>query len=105
MGADRYSVCPKCTHLENQSIEAEERAVNDAYGKVPIENFEQMRANLAAHKASEMPATFREDWEIGSPESDGQLDLHYTGSCGECGLNFKLEKVSWPVWTPEADDA
>lgn len=74
----------------------QEAEVDEAYGKVPIEEFDRKRASLA--KAQELLAgddifrTFREDYEFHGAE-DGAVSVVYKGSCTKCGLKMDIKEV------------
>lgn len=98
MGADRYSVCPRCRHEHEASIAEEETRVGKLYGQVPLEEFDAAREALAQRQTEGVTSTLRENWEITEPETDGVMDFHYRADCGICGLSVKVEE-HYPIWT------
>jgi hypothetical protein len=96
MGAERWSICPKCLAAEVERVEAEERRVAALYGTVPLEEYEAERDKLEP-VVGESFATFREDWEFTRPDS-GTISVSYGGGCRTCGLGVTLtaEKTFFP---------
>ena len=98
MSASNWAICPRC--VDNAEAESAERQnkVMAAYGKVPVEEFERMRAESdAAAVKEEDYRTFREDYEFYGAE-DGEIVASYGGGCGTCGLTVSLRatKRFWP---------
>lgn len=93
MGADRYSECVRCVRAHLIKVEEETANVSTAYGVVPVEEFDGLRARLAEFIDKGIEQTFVETWEIVTPEGDGELRFIYSGRCSVCGLAFKLDQV------------
>ena len=92
MSADNWTQCPRCLKRRAMEVENKETEVGAAYGKVTVERFDQMRAELESLKTDEVDNTFREDWEIGV--FNGEFFVQYKGACGTCNLRheFKYEQ-------------
>lgn len=97
MGANNWTTCPRCNAMRDAEIAAVEADVAKMYGTVPIEEFDQARANLAERKAKPVPDTFREDYEFWGA-ADGVVHAEYGGSCNVCGLKARMkhELTFWP---------
>lgn len=97
MSADRWSICPGCLH--NATVAAA-KAVDDVrnlYGKVPVEEFDTLRAALKPVQAEDY-RTFREDYEVGIREG-GIVVVDYFGKCTTCDLKAQLQ-VTEEFWKP-----
>jgi len=106
MSADNWAVCPKCQHdREKKALDMEE-AVVEAYGKVPVGEFDALRAAADQARAEADNAedhnefrTFREDYEIYGAEG-GEILVTYSGGCSNCRTSTKFT-YAHPFW-PEA---
>ena len=89
MSASRWSTCPRCQYRHEQKAKSLRAAALDSYGKVPLH--EWLDRDDEASKAEEpfTRTTFREDWEIGSPE-EGEVTFSYGGCCTACGLSLSF---------------
>lgn len=87
----RWSICPQCSKNMSKKIDAAIDAADKAYGKVPVEEYEKMRAEIPSDELED--ETLREDWEIGCL-IDGTFYFSYSCSCGKCGFQHseKIEK-------------
>jgi hypothetical protein len=98
MSADNWDTCPKCFHRATVAAEKEAAFVQAQYGKVPVEDFDRMRATLIPVNANDF-RTFREDYEVGI--DDGAVYVDYRGSCSTCGLKATMKETQ-PFWSPDA---
>lgn len=91
MSADHWARCPRCFTRETAKLEARRAEVVAAYGKIPVEQFDAHRGQLAEHETAirEMKATFREDYEIFGAET-GAVTVSYSGECINCGLRLRF---------------
>lgn len=87
MSADRWSYCPRCTDQLTEAKAKALQAVKDSYGKVEIEEFDKLRDVAEKMPVQTEHETFREDYEC--YQADGELYIHYIGSCKECGLDVE----------------
>lgn len=89
MSADNWTQCPRC--LKRRAIEIENKTAQTAaaYGKVTVERFDQMRAELESLRTDHIDNTFREDYEIFGAE-DGTVEVRYRGACGTCNLRMEF---------------
>lgn len=89
MSADNWAKCPVCT--ARAVAEREEKFVRamEVYGKVPLEEFDVLRAEALKPIKDETLYTFREDYEIYL--SGMEVIFDYGGHCDVCGsgLSFK----------------
>lgn len=102
MGADRWSVCPRCFDMATAQREAARGELAAAYGKVPAEEYETLRK--LAEMDIEHDATVREDWEIEGFD-EGMIHVGYLGTCKTCGLevNIQHEVKFYPEEEVDAD--
>ncbi len=94
MSADNWAICPRCLMLASSEQEARFQAAVDAYGKVPAEEYERLRAEAQQPFDEDGFQTFREDYEIYGA-SEGTITVSYSGHCSKCnlGLDFKHERT------------
>jgi hypothetical protein len=89
MSADNWRVCPKCEGNAKLARAKREQTVKDAYGKVPIEEYEKMMADLKKEK-SYLDETLREDYEI-LITKEGKFYVDYGASCTTCNFSFNFK--------------
>lgn len=87
MSADRWSECPACQRDVDRAERQRKEHVRSAYGQVPIEEFDRLRAE--AEKPLDRPETLREDYEI-FIEGAG-VRVIYSAHCSKCDLLIKLD--------------
>jgi hypothetical protein len=93
VSADNWAVCPECLKQAYAEHEELQGQVVDSYGKIPIEEFDALRAKVAEGVDVESLKTFREDYEIYGAET-GIIKVRYSGTCQacKCGVDFEFEK-------------
>jgi hypothetical protein len=64
--------------------------LGQAYGTVPVEEFDKLRAAADAKLKEHLPETFREDYEVYGADQ-GELRIYYSGCCDTCGLEHNYE--------------
>lgn len=98
MSASSWSVCPRCLWLAKKGERERVQAAADAYGKVPAQEYENLRRNAAAFHVNEAdyPTHLREDYEIWGAES-GTVTVVYNAHCEKCDLvaGFSDEQLLW----------
>ncbi len=92
MSADNWAVCPRCKERNAFLIKAAHDSAHAAYGKLPLADFDRLRAEAAALEAEveKLEPTLREDYEFYGVE-DGEVIASYRGACTTCGLSVKFE--------------
>lgn len=102
MSADNWAVCPKCLGEAKEQFADLEREVRHGYGKMPLEEFDRLRKEVAAGIDMESLRTFREDYEIYNAV-EGVIKVVYSGHCDKCGtgLDFKHQE---PIFVGGACD-
>lgn len=104
MSADNWAVCPRCKAREEARIAELKRRADEAYGKIPVAEFDALRREAETPLDAEKFRTFREDWEIGIFEPDlRQLFISYAGSCSVCGLEAEHRHEA-TIYDPAEDD-
>lgn len=86
MSADNWAVCPACGAEAEAAKTAQHEAVANAYGHVPVEEFDRLRSEAA--KPYEPNHTFREDYETYLDGTD--VIVIYEGRCTVCGSGIKF---------------
>lgn len=87
VSADNWTVCPRCQRQRQAYIASKRTAVAELYGKVPVDEFDDARKELAALEANEPVRSFREDYDLYGVE-EGCLTIVYSGGCTTCNLKF-----------------
>jgi hypothetical protein len=100
MSADNWAVCPRCLHQAKVDLEALKAEAREKYGKVTIEEWEEISTVLAEEVDEENYRTFREDYEFYGVET-GTLEISYRGECITCGLKYEHGE-SKTFWMPPA---
>ena len=90
MSADNWAQCPRCAFRRRTAICDLLAKAAQAYGSVPVTEFDQMRKAAADLECQPIEPTFREDYEISGAE-DGEVVVSYSGSCNRCGLNLTFD--------------
>lgn len=101
MSASNWTVCPRCKDRAEAARAAKLDALSKAYGSVPLDEYEAMKADVMIDSAGEYAEqTFREDYEIYGASS-GTVKVSYSGHCTECGLGTDFEDAR-PFYDREA---
>lgn len=90
MSADNWTQCPRCLKRRAMEIENKQTHLSAAYGNVPVEEFDRLRAELESLKTERMDDNYREDYEIYGAE-DGTVEVTYRGACGVCNLRMDFK--------------
>lgn len=98
MSADNWTTCPKCEEDSAKALKAlfegYEKYTADAYGKVPLEDFEAKRREFSTailnleERMESKAKNLREDYEFYGADT-GTLTISYSCSCRVC--NFQWE--------------
>ena len=62
---------------------------SQAYGVLPVADFDQLRQSAMDLECESLEPTFREDYEIYGVE-DSEVVVLYKGSCARCGLSMEF---------------
>lgn len=100
MGADRYSTCPRCQSRKDRQVTDNNARLADAYGRLPLPEFDKLRAEIETFAADPVPQTLREVYEFVPPIDDGELRIVYTAWCQTCDLRAEIDETR-PLWTSE----
>ena len=92
MSASNWAVCPRCLNRARLAQVVEERKLADAYGKVPVEEFDAMRSALKPVDEEHFQS-FREDYEFWVVPESGTWHASYGGECQVCGLSHEFKMV------------
>jgi hypothetical protein len=85
MSADNWRDCPKCLAKAKADKVKREEAAEQAYGKVPKEEYLALLAE--AGKPVEVEDTMREDYELGI-DQNGKFYVIYRADCQDCPFVF-----------------
>lgn len=101
MSADNWAVCPKCLDDAQKASDALQAEMDASYGKIPLNEFDELRSRADADIDMDKITTFREDYEFWGAD-EGVVHVSYSGHCGVCGTkcNFKEEHLFYPVPSP-----
>lgn len=91
MSASNWTSCPRCAKSLVRAVDELRALIADKYGKVTIEEFDNLRARLKAaeDEAANPYQTLREDYEFYGAE-DGEVVASYSNSCTKCGLKTEF---------------
>lgn len=90
VSADNWRACLRCAARREAELAAEQVGIDEDYGQVPVDEFDQRRLDLANKRAEPVKETFREDWEIGVFD-DGEFFVSYRGGCSVCDLRHEFK--------------
>jgi hypothetical protein len=94
VSASNWARCPRCARRTAAVLERRAAEIRAKYGKVSVEEFEQMSRRLQESRdalAETFHPTFREDYEIYGAET-GTVKVSYSGGCVECGLRLDFKR-------------
>lgn len=91
MSANNFGKCPKCKRINHLDIERFKKRVGEAYGKVPQNDYTNMRDDLETKISKVLEETLREDFEIKIDE-EGVFNIGYYCSCDRCGFKYSFQK-------------
>lgn len=89
MSASNWAICPQCLAKAQEEHDKAAAEVYAQYGKVPPEEFDQLRADLKAPDPEDF-RTFREDYEFYGAD-EGEVHARYSGGCTKCTLRTSLK--------------
>lgn len=90
MGADNWSVCPRCSLAAQERKARALTAANKAYGKVSAEDYDRILM-----KAKEMPDVLKvhdlgEFYELGV-DVNGLFTVKYSCRCSQCDFEYAFK--------------
>lgn len=88
MSATNWASCPKC---HQKAVADQKQAIDaaiDAYGKVPMQEHQEMLK--AAHAPIELEYSLREDYRIGFALESTYFIVTYTCHCETCGFSHEF---------------
>lgn len=100
MSADNYRQCPRCLSSAQERAAALLQEMNEAYGKIPLDEFDVLRREAETPIDPAEFWTLREDYEIGI--WDGQFGAYYSASCSVCGFSYGFEHVEAVDWRSDS---
>lgn len=86
MSANNWTICPKCEAEESKNAKEFSKKVEEAYGKVPVNEYLKMREQYIEPT---LDSTLREDYEVGVWE--GVFEVSYRCYCNICGYSFEYK--------------
>lgn len=89
MSADNWTTCPRCTKRREAEIEKAEIDVAASYGKVALDDWEEMRRRKSDLIARKPDHTLREDYEFHGAD-EGEVVAEYSASCDTCDLRVSF---------------
>lgn len=88
MSADNWATCPLCKTKAEKDYQLALVKANDAYGKVPVSEYELLKAKVEEPIADDQ--TLREDYGIGIYESEFRVS--YSGYCDVCKFKYAFKR-------------
>ena len=89
MSAESWATCPRCLELLNLEKDKVQDDVEEAYGKVSQEEYQEMVEKARKFKLTGPGVTLREDYWLGI-DNDGEFKIQYRGSCSQCNFLFNF---------------
>lgn len=95
MGADNYTICPKCKLQHEEEIKNKHAELYTGRDKMTLDEFRVAFDSIVELQRKDLENSFREDYEIGV--FDGELfEINYRGSCNICKFKFDY-KYNQPI--------
>jgi uncharacterized protein CbrC (UPF0167 family) len=93
VSADNWAICPRCLDRAKAAAAQAADEAAAAYGKVPADEYERLRAAAQAPVSEEAFRTFRESYEFYGAAT-GTITASYGAECTQChlALSFTYEK-------------
>lgn len=89
MNADEWTICPKCRRVAAEENRVAEHHLDDIYGKVPREEWEDMQRSVTVLVSTELIETLYENFTIGIQGSDFRFE--YKARCAACDFSYSRE--------------
>lgn len=102
VSATNWGNCPRCRREVQESVERARGAAEEVYGKVPLADYEQLRAE-ADRDPDLQSETLREDYEVWIG-NDGVFHVSYAASCDRCAFSHQFEHTEPTVEVPSQKD-
>lgn len=90
MSADRWSECPRCKYLYDESVKEKINEIKSLYGKIPEEEYLQKYRDAKISLLKEFDTSMRQDYEFYGAEN-GVLNIRFSASCNECGFSWSYK--------------
>jgi hypothetical protein len=88
MGADKYSICPRCVLAADKRKAKALDAAGEAYGKIPADEWHEMiREASATPTPKETVAQYIE----ATLSDDGYFSVSFSAGCRACGYKFEFK--------------
>lgn len=91
MSADRWDTCPKCVEDKEKAFLTLSKEVANSYGKIPVEDFDLLRAKLDQERNKSHEETLREDYEF--YRDSYILHIDYQAECSKCGWKQRFSQA------------
>lgn len=95
MSADNWARCPRCVQDARAEFDELVETLDREYGQMPRAEWEELQAAVnVGFDPLKIPATVREDWEVGldgnEPE-DAVIIVSYKARCEKCGAHAETD--------------
>ena len=87
MGADNWSMCPKCKKMTLDKHYEQLDKIRKKYGEMSFDEYE--KAIFAANVPIKLDETLREDYEF-CMDDEGFFDAKFLARCDRCGFKFNF---------------
>lgn len=87
MYAMNFLSCPNCRKIEKENDEAEQKKIDDLYGKIPVEEWLKMRDEYMNRTPVAAKTSLREEFDLFGADA-GTFSLNYRCECTVCGMKF-----------------
>lgn len=98
MSPQSWTDCPRCKQIAATKNAREIEDAKGQYGKIPLDEFEQLMAEAGQHPF--VSGTMREDYDIGVDEY-GEFMVSYSCLCEICDFKYEFPLQRIQVYTGE----
>ena len=88
MGANNWTICPRCMEKAVERKDQLQKEVAKNYGEIPVDQFNRLHA--AAQKDINLEQTLREDYEF-NMDDGGNFLASYRAHCSVCDFVYEFE--------------
>lgn len=92
MDADNWTICPRCKAEKEKKNKTALADLNKKYGKIPADEFVNLRNQVQRELYATPEATLQENWSIGVSAVQENFTVNYRSSCDVCKFSFKFKQ-------------
>ena len=94
MSADNWTICPQCSKTYRSRAAVGKQALNDAYGKVSLEEYQNLQDNFhnVVKEEDDLEETLREDYQQGIRQGTYSVSITLHVQYAVLIMNMNLKK-------------